>query len=78
MIGGALNRGLEGAADTNILDLMPIIGDLRMKARERRMAAGSAGLDEAVAALVKSREANLSAAPADLLTRLVAAKDEKQ
>ena len=75
LIGGALNRGLEGAADTSILDLIPIIGELRMRARERRMAAGSAGLDEAVAALVKAREANLSAAPADLLTRLVSAKD---
>ena len=77
LIGGALNRGLEGAADTNILDLIPIIGDLRMRARERRMAAGSAGLDEAVAVLVKTREANLSGAPTDLLTRLVAAKDEE-
>ena len=77
LIGGALNRGLQGAADTNILDLLPIIGDLRMKARERRMAAGSAGLDAAVTALVRHREANLSGAPPDLLTRLVAAKDEE-
>jgi cytochrome P450 len=77
LIGSALNRGLEGATEANILDLIPIIGELRMRARERRMAAGSAGLDEAVAALVKAREANLAGAPADLLTRLVAAKDEE-
>jgi cytochrome P450 len=77
LIGGTLSRGLEAASQANILDLLPVIGEWRMKARERRMAAGSAGLDEAVAALVKAREANLAAAPADLLTRLVAAKDEE-
>jgi len=77
LIGGTLRRGLEAASQANILDLLPVIGEWRMKARERRMAAGSVGLDEAVAALVKAREANLAAAPADLLTRLVAAKDEE-
>ena len=77
LIGGTLSRGLEAASQANILDLLPVIGEWRMKARERRLAASSAGLDEAVAALVKAREANLAAAPADLLTRLVAAKDEE-
>jgi cytochrome P450 len=77
LIGGTLSRGLEAAAEANILDLLPVIGEWRMQARERRLAASSAGLDDAVSALVKTREANLAAAPADLLTRLVAAKDEE-
>ena len=77
LIGGTLSRGLDAAAEANILDLFPIIGEWRMRARERRLAANSVGLDEAVAALVKAREANLAAAPADLLTRLVAAKDDE-
>jgi cytochrome P450 len=77
LIGGTLSRGLEAAAEANILDLLPVISEWRMRARERRLAAHSTGLDEAVAALVKTREANLAAAPADLLTRLAAAKDEE-
>ncbi len=77
LIGGALSRGLDAAAEANILDLLPVVGEWRMRARERRLAASSVGLDEAVAALVRAREANLAAAPADLLTRLVAAKDEE-
>jgi len=77
LIGGTLSRGLEAASEANILDLLPVVGEWRMRARERRLAASSAGLDEAVAALVRTREANLAAAPADLLTRLVAAKDEE-
>jgi cytochrome P450 len=77
LIGGTLSRGLEAAAEANILDLLPVVGEWRMKARERRLAASSKGLDEAVAALVRAREANLAGAPADLLTRLVAAKDEE-
>jgi cytochrome P450 len=76
LVGGTLARGLEAAASANILDLMPVIGELRMRARERRLAKASIGLDEGVARLVAEREANLAGAPADLLTRLVAAKDE--
>jgi cytochrome P450 len=77
LIGGTLSRGLEAASEANILDLLPVIGEWRMRARERRLAASSAGLDDAVTALVRSREANLAGAPADLLTRLVAAKDDE-
>ncbi len=75
LIGGALSRGLEAAADANILDLLPLVGEWRMRARERRLAASSAGLDAAVARLVAAREAALATAPNDLLTRLVQAKD---
>lgn len=77
LIGGALTRGLEAAANANILDLLPVIGEWRMRAREQALARASVGLDEGVAALVREREANLAAAPADLLTRLAAAKDEE-
>jgi cytochrome P450 len=76
LVGGTLTRGLEAAASANILDLFPVIGELRMRARERRLAKASIGLDAGIARLVAEREANLANAPADLLTRLVAAKDE--
>jgi cytochrome P450 len=77
LIDGTLARGLEAAAQASLLDLLPVIGEIRMRARERLMARASVGLDAGVANLVRDREANLAAAPADLLTRLVAAKDEE-
>jgi cytochrome P450 len=77
LIDGTLARGLEAAAQASLLDLLPVIGEIRMRARERLMARASARLDAGVAKLVRDREANLTAAPADLLTRLVAAKDEE-
>ncbi len=77
LIGGALSRGLEAASSANILDLFPVVGEIRMRARERRLAIASAGLDEAIERLVREREAHLDGAPADLLTRLVTAKDEQ-
>jgi cytochrome P450 len=77
LIDTTLARGLEAAAQANILDLLPVIGEIRMRAREKLMARASVGLDAGVAGLVRDREANLAAAPADLLTRLVAAKDEE-
>jgi cytochrome P450 len=77
LVGGALTRGLEAAATANVLDLVPVIGELRMRARERRLAADSAALDGAIERLVRERLANLAGAPADLLTRLAAALDEE-
>jgi cytochrome P450 len=76
LVGGTLSRGLDAAAEGNILDLVPVIGEMRMRARERRLAKASVGLDEGISRLVAERETNLAGAPADLLTRLVVAKDE--
>jgi cytochrome P450 len=76
LVGGTLTRGLEAAANANILDLIPVISEIRMRQRERRLAKSSLGLDEGVAKLVREREAHLADAPPDLLTRLVAAKDD--
>jgi cytochrome P450 len=77
LVGGALTRGLREAATANLLDLIPVVKDWRMSTRERRLAEASRDLDRAVADLVRHREANLAGAPADLLTRLVAAKDDE-
>jgi cytochrome P450 len=77
LVHSTLRRGLEAAATVNLLDLAPVIGEWRMRARERTLAKASAGMDVAVAELIRTREANLDGAPADLLTRLVAAKDEE-
>ena len=78
LVGGTLSRGVEAAAKANILDMLPVVGAARMRARARRMAEASAPLDLAVAALVAQREADLAGAdaPRDLLSRLIAAKDD--
>ena len=62
-------------ADFNILDLLPVIGTLRMDAREKRMAALFRPLDAAIAGMITAREASQDA-PNDLLSRLIAARDE--
>ena len=69
-----LEVGFATAAQANLLDLVPIIKDLRMRARERRVAAASADLDAAIEALLAER-AQMAEPPPDLLTRLLAARD---
>jgi len=76
LVSGALSRGLHHAARANVLDLIPGLSELRMRAREKRLARESTPLDQAVAKLIADREANLANAPPDLLTRLVQARDD--
>ncbi|HWF00560.1 MAG TPA: cytochrome P450 [Caulobacteraceae bacterium] len=61
------------AGTANLLDLVPVLKDLRMRARARRVAAASAPLDAAIERLLAAREA--APGPADLITRLLAARD---
>lgn len=77
MIGGLTGDGISGAQDFNLLDIVPIVKEARMRRREARMAAIFAPLDAAVYRLVAEREANPAGAPPDLLSRLVAAKDDQ-
>lgn len=74
-IGSSLESSLKGVGEANILDLIPIISELRMRQREARTARAFAPLDASIARLVAQREADHDAFPADLLNRLVAAKD---
>lgn len=68
-------RRAQAALDVNLLDLLPIAGALRFRARERTMKRIFSSLDAALDRLIGEREANSEGAPADLLTRLIAAKD---
>ena len=68
-------RRAQAALDVNLLDLAPFIAPLRFRARERTMRRIFASLDAALDRLIGEREANPQGAPADLLTRLIAAKD---
>jgi len=72
VVESAITRGLA-ALRLGLGDALPGLGELRMRARNRRMAAIFAELDAAVAKLIAAREA--SGPQADLLSRLIAARD---
>ncbi len=65
----------QTALNFSLLDILPIIGPRRMRAREDAIHADFATLDAAVYRMIAEREKNLAVAPKDLLTRLIAAKD---
>jgi cytochrome P450 len=60
----------------NLLDVMPIIGPMRMNARMQRMAALFRPMDDVVFAMIKDRQAGRGNGD-DLVGRLVAARDEE-
>jgi cytochrome P450 len=70
-----LERGAASSAAANVLDLLPVIRDWRMRARERDLAEASRPLDAAIDAILAQRQARSREGPADLIDRLVAARD---
>jgi cytochrome P450 len=70
-----LERGFAHAGTANLLDLLPVIGARRMRARERDIALASQGLDTAIERLLAERGASPTDGPPDLITRLMAARD---
>jgi cytochrome P450 len=68
-------RNALAALNVGLLDLLPITGPARFTERERTMRRIFSPLDSALEALIADRERNLAAAPNDLLTRLITAKD---
>jgi cytochrome P450 len=76
---GLVSRAVDDARAAlrpNVLDLLPGLSTLRLRALERRMRAVFAEVDAALGQLIDEREA-AAAGPAtnDLLSRLIAAKD---
>jgi cytochrome P450 len=65
----------QTALNFSILDILPIIGPRRLKAKEDAIHADFAKMDAAIYRMIAEREKNLADAPKDLLTRLIAAKD---
>ena len=65
----------QAALNFGILDILPVVGPMRMKAKENAIHSDFAKMDAAVYRMIAAREKNLAAAPKDLLTRLIAAKD---
>ncbi len=70
-----LLHGLHSAAQANVLDVLPVVGALRMGARRRKLAAASQPLDAAIEGLLERRKAMGKDAPVDLISRLMAARD---
>jgi cytochrome P450 len=63
------------ALNFGILDILPVIGPLRLEAKRKALHDEFSGMDGAIYRMIGEREKNLADAPNDLLTRLVAAKD---
>lgn len=63
------------ALNIGILDLLPVIGPMRIKAKQDALHEDFSAMDGAIYRMIEERERNLADAPNDLLTRLVAAKD---
>ena len=63
------------ALNFGILDLLPVIGPMRLKAKQAALHDDFSAMDGAIYRMIEERERNLADAPNDLLTRLVAAKD---
>ena len=68
--------GNQKAFNFNILVLLPLIGPVMFRRKERQIAKTFEPLDAAIARLIAKRENETGERPADLLSRLVAAKDQ--
>jgi cytochrome P450 len=63
------------ALNFGLLDLLPLIGPMRLKAKQAALHEDFSSMDGAIYRMIEERERNLASAPNDLLTRLIAAKD---
>lgn len=59
----------------SLLDVLPVIGPMRLNAKKARIKRDFSAMDGAIYRMIEARLANLDAAPNDLLTRLIAARD---
>jgi cytochrome P450 len=73
--GLALEQSLDQAFNFNLLDILPVIGAMRLAGREKLMQQLFAPMDQPLMRLIESRRANPG--KLDLLGRLVAALDEE-
>jgi len=63
------------ALNFGIMDLLPVIGPIRMRAKTQALHDDFSAMDGAIYRMIAERRSNLEGAPSDLLTRLIAAKD---
>jgi cytochrome P450 len=72
--GNAFNR-TQTALEFSLLDILPIIGPRRIKAKQDAIRAEFSVMDAAIYRMIAARKQNPGAAPKDLLGRLIAATD---
>jgi cytochrome P450 len=72
--GDAFDR-THNALAFSVLDILPIIGPRRIKAKQDAIRADFSVMDAAIYRMIAAREGNPAGAPKDLLGRLIAAKD---
>nr|QQZ50480.1 cytochrome P450 [Phenylobacterium glaciei] len=79
-VSATVRHSMEGAMaelNMNLLDILPVIGDVRFRAREKRIAAVFAEMDADIARMIEDRKANPTDGPQDLLSRLIEARDSE-
>lgn len=74
-VAGKVLATAQESLNFGLLEFSPVIGPIRLRTKERTVHARFATLDEAVYRMIRTRSNNLSEAPHDLLTRLIAARD---
>ncbi|HEX7760275.1 MAG TPA: cytochrome P450, partial [Caulobacteraceae bacterium] len=75
LVANSMQDGFD-VSQFNILDVLPIIGGIRMRRRERQMAEQFRPLDAAINRMIDAREKDPQGAAADLLGRLITAHDD--
>jgi cytochrome P450 len=74
LVARTTNDGFE-ALGFGLADLIPLVRDLRIRDRDRRMARIFSELDVSIHRLIEERVQSADAGPKDLLGRLIAARD---
>lgn len=75
LVADTMKHGFD-VGDFNILDVLPVIGPMRMNRRVREMGQRFRPLDDAINRMIDAREKDPQGAAADLLSRLITAHDE--
>ncbi len=75
LVANTMQNGFD-VSQFSILDVLPITGPIRMRRREREMAAQFRPLDAAINRMIDAREKDPQGAAADLLGRLITAHDD--
>jgi cytochrome P450 len=76
-LAGPAVRAAQDNLAFGVLDLMPVIGPMRIQAKLKAVHEIFARLDTAIYRTIAAREKNLAAGPRDLLSRLLEARDEE-
>ena len=76
-LAGPALRAAQASLEFGVLDFLPVIGPMRLRAKQNAVHGIFARLDATIHRMIAAREKNLADSPRDLLTRLMEARDEE-